>query len=271
MPSKIRRLGAFSTVFRTARKMRILWPILAIFVLATSSGAQQAERVPPNEQGSGQALAQNPPLGESPVTLPPGTELALVLTHPIDSKVTHRGDSVFAQITDPVLVDHQVAIPAGTFVQGKVENLARQGNRAELRMQSISLAFPDGYVVNVTGPVEIKGGEGTAWINPSTGARTGALLAPLVGAGLGTAVGAAVHTTQTSSLGGVTITSSTPKGMAIGSMTGLAAGAVVSLALIARSHEFYVDEGAPLEMALPHRVTLARGPVADVKRAGAQP
>ena len=201
----------------------------------------------------------------------PRAELALVLTHPIDSKVTHRGDSVFAQITDPVLVDNQVVIPAGTFVQGKVEKLARQGNRAELWIESFSLAFPDGYVVTVIGPVQIKGGEGTARSNPSTGAKTGALLAPFVGAGLGTAVGAAVHTTQTSSLGGMTITSSTPKGMAIGRITGLAAGAVVSLVLLARSHQFYIDEGAPVEMALPHPVTLARRPVADAKRAAAQP
>ena len=269
MPSNIRRSDAFSTVFRTASRMRILWPILVVFALARPSGAQQVEPVPSNEQGSPEAREQNPPIGESPITLPPGTLLALVLTHPIDSKVTHRGDSVFAQITDPVLVDRQVVIPAGAFVQGQLEKLTRQGNRAELWLESASLAFPDGHVVNVTGPVEIRGGEATAWINPSTGAKTGALLAPLLGAGLGTAVGAAVHTTQTSSLGGMTITSSTPKGMAIGSLTGLAAGAALSLALLARSHPFYVEQGAPLEMVLPHPVTLA--PVGDAKRASAQP
>ena len=147
MPSSIRRLNAFSTVFWTAPKMRTLWRFLAIFVLAAPSGAQQPEPVPPNEQGSPQAPAQNPPPGESPVTLPGGMQFALVLTHPIDSKVTHRGDPVFAQITDPVLVGHQVVIPAGTFAQGKVEKLRRQASRAELWIESVSLAFPDGYVV----------------------------------------------------------------------------------------------------------------------------
>lgn len=271
MPANIRRLGAFSTVFRTASRTGILCPILVVFALARPSGAQQAEPVPSNEQSSPEACVQNPRLGESPITLPPGTQLALVLTHPIDSKVTRRGDSVFAQITDPVLVDRQVVIPPGTFVQGKLEKLTRQGNRAELWVESASLAFPDGQVVKVSGPVEIRGGEATAWINPSRGAKTGALLAPLLGAGLGTAVGAAVHTTQTSSLGGMTITSSTPKGMAIGSLTGLAAGAALSLALLARSHQFYVEQGAPLEMVLAHPVTLAPGPVGDAKCAAAQP
>ena len=69
----------------------------------------------------------------------------------------------------------------------------------------------------------------------------------------------------------MTITSSTPKGMAIGSITGLAAGAVVSLALLARSHPFYVEQGAPLEMVLTHPVTLAHGPLADAKPAAAKP
>jgi hypothetical protein len=270
------RLASFSFVFRMARKMRILCPIFTVFLLVTPGSAQQApERPtrpdpPPYEQASPQRPAQNPPSGESPVTLPTGTQFALVLTHPIDSKVTHRGDPVYGQITDPVLVDNQVVIPAGTFLQGKVEKLTRQGTRAELWMQSAALAFPDGYVAKVSGPVEIKGGEGTAWINPSSGAKTGALLAPLIGSGLGTAIGLAAHTTQTTNFAGMTMTSDTPKGMAIGSITGLAAGAVVSFVLLARSHPFYIQEGAPLEMVLEHPVTLARGPVDDATGAVAQ-
>lgn len=269
MPLTIRVSRACSSIFRIAPEMPILWAILGIFLLATPSGAQQAQPAPPNERAAPQAPAENPP--ESPVTLPPGVPFALVLTHPIDSKVTRRGDPVFALTSDPVIVDNQVVVPAGTFVQGKVDKLARQGNRVELWIQSVSLAFPDGYVVNLTGPVEIKGGEGTAWSNPSTGVKAGAVLAPLLGSGLGTAVGAAVHTTETSSLGGMTITSSTPKGMAIGSVTGLAAGAVVSLVLLARSHPFYVEQGAPLEMVLPRPITIARGPVDEAKRAAPQP
>lgn len=276
MPSNIRLLSASSYALRMASKMWLLCPTLAIFVLAAPIRAQQAPQKPtrpddpPNEQASPQAPAQNPP-SKSPATLPAGTQLALVLTHPIDSKVTHRGDSVYAQITDPVLVDNQVVIPAGAFVQGKMEKLTRQGSRAELSMQSVSVAFPDGYVANVSGPVEIRGGEGTAWINPSSGAKTGAVLAPFIGSGLGTAIGLAAHTTQTTNFGGMTMTSDTPKGMAIGSITGLATGAVVSFVLLARSHQFYIQEGAPLEMVLLHPVTLASAPVDDATRVAAQP
>lgn len=268
MPSNIRIRRSFSCFFQTATKMRVLCPILAIFPFATPSGAQQTQQAPPQEQGSPQAPAQNPQPSEPSITLPAGTQLALVLTHPIDSRATHRGDPVFAQITDPVPLGNQVVIPPGAAVQGKVDRLARQGTRAELWMRSASISFPDGYVVNISGPLEIKGGEGTAWTNPSSSAKAGAVLAPLIGSGLGTAIGLAAHTTQTTNFAGTTMTTDTPKGMAIGSITGLAAGVVVSVVLLARSHQFYVQGGAPLEMVLTHPVTFARGSAYDSTSSG---
>lgn len=256
---------------RSLRRMQILWPILAIVLLALPSGAQHSQPsalgqqgpprpdTPPAEQQARQEPAQNP----SPVTLPPGTQLALILTHPIDSKTMRRGDTVFAETTAPVFADNLVAIPAGAFVQGKVEKLTRQGSRAKLLMQSVSVALPDGSVVNIKGPLEVASGEGTAFRNPSDGAKAGAVLAPFIGGALGTAIGVAAHTTETMPFGNSTITTSTPKGMAIGSITGLAAGSIVSFVLAARSHHFYVGEGSPLEMTLPRPVTVGGGQATD--------
>lgn len=268
MPSRTLLLEVLSSV-RNLRKMQILWTILAILLLALPSAAQQTKPpaqgqqappppgAPPNQQASPQA--QNPP----PITLQAGTPLALVLTHPIDSKTMHRGDTVFAETTAPVLAEDQVIIPPGAFVQGKVEKLTRQGSRAELLMQSLSVALPDGSVVNIKGPLEITSGEGTAWRNPSDSAKVGAVIAPLVGLGLGTAIGAAAHTTQTTTFAGMTMTNPTLKGVSIGGITGLAAGTVVSLVLLARSHHFIVGEGSPLEMTLPRPVTVAGGQTAE--------
>jgi len=258
---------AFSSALRTIRKVQILWPLLAILLLVAPGGAQQTQPSPQGQQGpprteappSEQMPAQEPAQNPAPVTLPAGTQLALILTHPIDSKTMRRGGTVFAETTAPVLVDNQVVIPAGAFVQGKVDKLTRQGSQAELSMQSVSVAFPDGSVANVPGPVEITSGEGTAWRNPSDGAKAGAVLAPFIGSALGTGIGIAAHTTQTTNFGGTTITSSTPRGMAIGSITGLAAGTIVSFVLVARSHHFIVGEGSPLEMTLPHPVTIIGG------------
>lgn len=278
MSSRILALDVLFLVPRTLRKMQALWLVLTIFLLSAPGWAQQTQQSPQGQQGSSrpdappsrqplpQPPGQNPAQAEPPVILPTGTQLALILTHPINSKTTHRGDTVFAETTAPVFADNQVAIPAGAFVQSKVEKLTRQGSRAELLMQSVSVALPDGSVVNIRGPLEITSGEGTAWRNPSDGAKAGAVLAPFVGSGLGTAIGVAAHTTQTTNFAGTTMTTSTPNGMAIGSITGLAAGAIVSFVLVARSRHFYVGEGSPLEMVLPHAVTLAYAPAGDAIR-----
>ena len=53
------------------------------------------------------------------------------------------------------------------------------------------------------------------------------------------------------------MTTSTPKGIAIGSTVGIVACGVVSLVLLARSHHFYMATGSELEMVLPQAVTLA--------------
>ena len=256
---------------RNLRRMQVLWPILAILLLALPSGAQQTQPSAQGQQGpprpdtspAEQQARQEPAQNPSPVTLPPGTQLALILTHPIDSKTMRRGDTVFAETTAPVFADNLVAIPAGAFVQGKVEKLTRQGSRAKLLMQSVSVALPDGSVVNIKGPLEVSSGEGTALRNPSDGAKAGAVLAPFIGGALGTAIGVAAHTTETMPFGNSTITTSTPKGMAIGSITGLAAGSIVSFVLVARSHHFYVGEGSPLEMTLPRPATVGGGQAAD--------
>lgn len=252
---------------RSLRRVQILWPALAILLLAAPGGAQQTQQSPQAQQGpprpdappAEQAAPQEPAPNTAPITLSAGTQLALILTHPIDSKTIHRGDTIFAETMSPLLADDQVIVPSGAFVQGKVEKLTRQGSRAELLMQSLSVALPDGSVVNIKGPVEISSGEGTAWRNPSDGAKAGVVLAPFIGSGLGTAIGIASHTTQTMPFGNSTITTSTPKGMAIGSITGLAAGTIVSFVLMARSHHFYVGEGSPLEVTLPRTVTIAGG------------
>lgn len=259
------------SLVRNLRKIQILWPILAILLFALPGGAQQTQPsaqgqqgpprpdLPPAEQEAPQEPAQNP----SPVTLPPGTQLALILTHPIDSKTMRRGDTVFAETTAPVFADNLVAIPAGAFVQGKVEKLTRQGSRARLLMQSVSVALPDGSIVNIKGPVEVASGEGTAFRNPSDSAKAGALLAPLIGMGLGTAIGQAAHTTQTTTFAGMTMTRQTLKGVTIGGITGLATGTIASFVLVARSHHFYVGEGSPLEMTLPRPVTVGGGQATD--------
>jgi hypothetical protein len=88
----------------------------------------------------------------------------------------------------------------------------------------------------------------------------------MAGLGLGAMAGSFAHTTQSSTLGGTTITSSTPKGLAIGSVVGLAAGGVVALVLLTHSRQFYVEIGSPMELNLSQPLTLAENQVVDAMR-----
>jgi hypothetical protein len=92
------------------------------------------------------------------------------------------------------------------------------------------------------------------------------VIAPMAGLGLGALIGSAAHTTESSTLGGNTMTTSTPKGIAIGSLVGLAAGGVVALVLMTHSHQFFVDVGSPMRMTLSQPMSLAQDQVADANR-----
>ena len=249
--------GFFSSSVPSVNR-QLLVISLTLLLAASTCIAQQATPAaePPNSSGA-QASA-NPEPQPTTITVPAGTHLALALTHPVDSRTTHHGDEIFAQTTSPLIVSNQVAIPAGTFVQGKVDKMNRRGSRGELLMQSLSVVLPNGYVSTIKGPLTMETDEGAAWTNPSAPEKAGMIAAPLAGLGIGAAIGAAQHTTTSSTLGGTTLTASTPKGLAIGSLVGLAAGGAVSLILMARSRHFYVEEGSPLELSLPQPVTLAQ-------------
>jgi hypothetical protein len=214
----------------------------------------------------------------STVTIPAGTELPLVLTNPIQSRYLHRGDDIYAQVTAPVNSGNEVVIPPGTFVQGKLDKLGRNGSRGELHLQSISITFPDGYVAPVSGPVTLETNEGYALKDPGQGRATWAFILLPAGAGLGALIGHSAGTASSTVTGNFppgcvgappfcTITS-TPvfgtkgKDAIIGAGIGGALGAVGSAALLFGSHHFFIDVGAPVELTLQHPVTLQQDEVA---------
>ena len=291
-----------SDPFSSASPVKILlFNPLVVLVLTTAGLAQQYDRLP--DAPVSQLLAQTTqPPRENPsetgqaepasVTVPAGTRLQLVLTHPVDSNSTPRGDQVFAQTTAPVIVGDQVVIPGGTYVQGKVEKLRRRGTQAQMAMQSVSLVFPNGYIVNAGGPVKIESEQWTAWGNPQGGAKTAIILAPILGLGLGTGIGAAADHPHTFTLGGgsiptspccglpgapvpvpgLTVTENSHRGLVIGGMVGGLAGGITSLVLLARNHQFYIQEGSPMTMDLPQALTVTEAQIRDAnQKAAAEP
>lgn len=261
-------LHFFSTLARTKAKTKVktILSVVTTLVIAITCSAQNQDQAQTPTQVSQINASPTASANSANTFVPAGTRFALVLTNPLSSKQIHRGDEVYTQTTAPVLVGNQVVIPAGIFIQGKIDKLTRNGSRAQLQLSSASIVFPDGYVANITGPLDAESDEGTAWRDPSSAARAGAIIAPMAGAGLGAAIGSAAHTTNSSTLGGTTITSSSPKGIMIGSAVGVAAGLTISLAILLHSRHFFVDVGSPMEMTLPQSVTLPEDQIARAAR-----
>jgi hypothetical protein len=236
---------------------------------------------PPTSQNA--AASAQPAREATTITVPAGTSIALVLTHPIQSRYIHHGDDIYAQVISPVTSGNQVVIPPGTLVEGKVDKLGRNGGRGELYLQSMSITYPDGYVAPIAGPITLESDEGYALKDPGNG-RVGALIVgPLAGSGLGALIGHSLASSQ-----GTTLTSSIPQGCipgslgclsssitgppdkgkdtVIGAAVGTGVGLAVGLLLVGTSHHFFLDVGAPVEMVLRHPLTLQGDEVADAVR-----
>ncbi len=279
-----------STTFLTSLAKRGIRQGLAItttLLLALSSFAEQAPppSSPPGSQPASQhALASAQPAPEATtLTVPAGTSIALVLTHPIQSRYIHHGDDIYAQVISPIAAGDQVVIPAGTLVDGKVDKLGRNGSRGELYLQSMSITYPYGYVAAVSGPITLESDEGYALKDPGKGRIAVLIAGPLAGSGLGALIGHSVASSQ-----GTTLTRSIPQGCVpgspgclsssitgppdkgkdtvIGSAIGAGVGLAVGFLLVGTSHHFFLDVGSPVEMVLQHPLTLQRDEVADAVR-----
>lgn len=277
-PNNLRPRTAFLHQAKTSFRQGIA--LTTTLLLAMSSVAQQPSTAAPADSSDNSTAKVTT---KATASVAAGTRIALVLTQPIQTRYLHRGDDIYAQITSPVTSGNEVVIPPGTFVQGKIDRLERQGGRGELRLQSMSITFPDGYVTPIAGPVTLESDDGYAVKDPGKGRIAGSFALPAAGLGLGALIGHSLASSQpqtiTSTLppgctgpppGCLSSSLSTPastlKSTAIGSMVGLAVGGVASLALVFGTRDFYLDVGSPVSMVLHEPLTLPEDEVADAIR-----
>ncbi|MGD0858871.1 MAG: hypothetical protein ABR912_06100 [Terracidiphilus sp.] len=113
-----------------------------VFVFAAGLG--WAAPSPPGSQQSGSA-------GEaSTVTLPAGTKVGLAVTGPVWARTVKLGYPLDAQTNFPVTVGDSIAIPAGTYVEGKIEAVTqptRKTSRAEIQILFTKIIFANGYTI----------------------------------------------------------------------------------------------------------------------------
>ena len=113
---------------------------LAILLIASMCAAQTPTA--PMQQTASASSAS--------ITVPQGTLVALKLITQIKSKSTHRGDPVRAVVAFPLAIGTRVVIPAGTFVEGVVNNVNTHPPRnssATVELRFNHMIFANGYTV----------------------------------------------------------------------------------------------------------------------------
>jgi hypothetical protein len=86
----------------------------------------------------------------STFTLPAGTKAELVLTGPVWARTAKGGDPLYSQVDFPVTAGGRVAIPAGTYVQGRILSAirpTRRSARAQVQIIFNKIIFANGYVI----------------------------------------------------------------------------------------------------------------------------
>ena len=182
------------------------------------------------------------------LTIPAGTRVPLSLKQAISTKTAKDGDPVYAETAFPFVVNDRVVIPAGTYIQGKIERVQRGGHvkgRAELLIHFTSMIYPSGYTVMLGGSVEntpgaekttMKDKEGTIRQDSETGRNA---KSAAEGAGTGAVIGAVTN-------GG--------KGAGIGAGVGGVAG--LAIGMLSRGADVRLQPGTSIEMEIQRDVTV---------------
>jgi hypothetical protein len=124
------------------RPVSLMFRSVALSLVATMCSAQMPVAVT--------AVApQSAPVAPSgSVTVPQGTQIPLTLVSSIRSKTTKPGDAVRAMVAFPVTVGTQLAIPAGTYVEGVVGSVNPVGKRGQppsVQLHFTRLLYANGY------------------------------------------------------------------------------------------------------------------------------
>ena len=209
------------------------------------------------------------PLAPKTYTVPSGTKILLQLRSSLNTKSARAGDGVYLSSAFPVVVGNRVMIPAGVFVQGMVDRVARAGRvkgKAQLDMHFTSIIFPNGTVVEIPGVVsglpgaskqKVKDGEGTIEQDTDKTRNAGktAEIALPTGATVGSIAGlGAGHPLA-------------------GSFEGLGAGlaAVGIVSLFTRGADVNIEAGTQVEMVLQRPLILQEENLAEGTAPGAAP
>jgi len=230
--------------------MRILVGLVGAIALAALSaqGAQQhAPAAASPAQSPAAALPSAPAenaAAKAPAQLlvPSGTRLPLILHNAVTTRNAHPGDPVYLETLFPVVINDRILIPAGSYVQGEIQEAVRPGKikgRGQVRIRLNSMILPNGYTVNFnaiptnagTGGNESTDSEGKIKGDGNAAGDVGTIAKTTAG---GAGIGA--------------IASGGARGAGIGAGAGAAAG--LAAILLTRGPELELPRGTTLDVVL---------------------
>lgn len=221
-------------------------PKLSSAQAPTTAQSDRASGVTTVPAGASKAEAPDP----STAVIPAGTKVPLLLKQAISTKNAREGDPVYAETAFPFVLNDHILIPAGTYIQGKIqhtEHAGRSKKRAELLIHFTSMIYPTGYTVMLPGSIDntpgaddkgVKDAEGTIQQDKDTGKR-------VEDAARDAAVAGTVGGIAGAAAGGF-------NGARYGGLAGIAGG--VAWALLKHGPEVKLDVGTSIEMQIQRDV-----------------
>jgi type IV secretion system protein VirB10 len=246
--------------------MKLSWPVLLLVAVISASGTVVAAQMPagPSQGAPDQSATAQPPAAQAaPVTpvadsnsrsapknylVPSGTRLPLILHNAVTTRNAKPGDPIYLETLFPIVIENRILIPAGSYVQGEIEEAKRPGKvkgTGEIRLRLTSMILPNGYVVDFnavptnagTGGNESTDKEGKIHGDTDKGDDIGTVLKT-------TGIGAGV--------GGLATQSA--KGAGIGAGVGAAVG--IAAILLTRGPELELPRGTTVDVVLDRTVYL---------------
>jgi hypothetical protein len=190
----------------------------------------------------------------STVVVPAGTRVLLALRNGVNTRSAQPGDGVDLTSTFPVVVGDRVAIPAGVFVRGRIDQVVKPGRgkgRAAVRMHFTTMIFPNGSVATIPGSAGRQGKDqgGPLEEFSSNGKDAGTVLGGAVGGIAGAAPG--------------------QPGEGIGA--GVPDGDGMLVTLFTRGNDIMLEQGQAIEMVLEQPLVLTAANLEGVTSTGFAP
>jgi hypothetical protein len=141
------------------------------------------------------APAPEPPPPPPPIVIPAGKVLTVTLDQALNSRVANNGDAFAASLAEPITVDANVVLPAGTKVSGTIvqaQSAGKFNGHALLALTLDSVRLNGARYAIQTSEFEDVGkgrGKRTA-VGAGGGAAFGLIVGALAGGGKGAAIGA---------------------------------------------------------------------------------